>query len=130
MRKFLCLCMAMVMLISVAMPVASVAQTVSYPEVTALQNDEGTFISMDNDAFQDIVFNKIPEEQQQQAHNAFADDLHMIRIRTKSGLQFYVSYYPNYGFLYSGHAMAYHQVTPELAIWFQEYELIDYSYCK
>ena len=47
MRKFLCLCMAMVMLISVAMPVASVAQTVSYPEVTAVQNDEGTFISMD-----------------------------------------------------------------------------------
>ena len=53
-------------------------------------------------------------------HNTFADDLHMIRIRTKSGLQFHVIYYPNYGFLYSSHAMAYHQVTPELKSWLQE----------
>ena len=93
----------------------------SIKEFYDMTTDIRTFISMDNDAFQDIVFNKIPEEQQQQAHNAFADDLHMIRIRTKSGLQFYVSYYPNYGFLYSGHAMAYHQVTSEMEMWFHKY---------
>ena len=59
------------------------------------------------------------EEEQQEAHNAFADDLHVIRIETKDGFHFYLEYYPGYGFLESGHAMAYHQVTPELEQWFK-----------
>ena len=51
---------------------------------------------------------------------AFADDLQVIRIETKDGFHFYLEYYPNYGFLESGHAMAYHTVTPELKLWFEK----------
>lgn len=74
---------------------------------------------MDNEAFQSIVFDGIPEEKQQEAHNAFADDLKVIRIKTKDGLCFYIKYYPSYGVIYSGQAMAYHQVTLELKQWFE-----------
>ena len=88
-------------------------------EFYALTTDITRFISMDNDAFQSIVFEGIPEEKQEEAHNAFADDLQIIRVKTKDGFQFYLEYYPNYGFLESGHAMAYHTVTPELKLWFE-----------
>ena len=74
---------------------------------------------MGNDEFQSIVFDGIPEEKQPEAHNAFADDLHIIRVETKDGFRFYLQYYPNYGFLECTHAMAYHTVTPELKLWFE-----------
>jgi len=89
-------------------------------EFYALTTDITKFVSLGNDEFQSIVFDGIPEEEQQEAHNAFADDLQVIRIETKDGFHFYLEYYPNYGFLESGHAMAYHTVTPELMLWFEK----------
>ena len=120
--------------ISDASDIASIAQTdwnrgkVTGVEITepskieefyTLTTDIIRFVSMDNDAFQSIVFDGIPEEKQEEAHNAFADDLQVIRIKTKDGFHFYLEYYPNYGFLESGHAMAYHVVIPELKLWFE-----------
>ena len=98
---------------------AEITEPNAIEEFYALTTDITKFVSMGNDEFQSIVFDGIPEEEQQEAHNALADDLQVIRVETKDGFKFYLSYYPNYGFLYSGHAMAYHQVTPELKLWFE-----------
>ena len=120
--------------ISGASEIASIAQTdwnrgkVTGAEITdagaieefySLTTDITKFVSMGNDEFQSIVFDGISEEKQPEAHNALADDLQVIRVETKDGFKFYLSYYPNYGFMYSGHAMAYHMVTPELGLWFE-----------
>lgn len=87
----------------------------------ALTTDIVNFVSMDNDAFQDRVFGDVPEENAQEAYNAFADDLQMLRIETAEGLRFFVKIYPNYGYLESGQAMAHHLITPELNVWFNEH---------
>ena len=94
------------------------ADTIS--EFYALTTDIVNFVSMDNDAFQDRVFGDVPEENAQEAYNAFADDLQVLRIETTEGLRFFVNIYPNYGYLESGQAMAYHLITPELNEWFNE----------
>ena len=122
--------------ISGASDIASIAQTdwnrgkVTGAEITeqsaieeffALTTDITRFVSMGNDELQSIVFGGIPEEKQPEAHNAFADDLHIIRVETKDGFRFYLQYYPNYEFLECTHAMAYHTVTPELKLWFETY---------
>ena len=86
-----------------------------------LTNDIVNFVSMDNDAFQERVFGNVPEENAQEAHNAFADDLQVLRIETTEGLRFFVNLYPSYGYLYSSGAMAYHLITPELNNWFNEH---------
>ncbi len=83
----------------------------------AMTTDITSFISMSNDAFQDRVFGDIPEENAQEAHNAFADDLKMLRIETDEGLRFFISVYPSYGYIYCGQAMAYCQITAELEQW-------------
>ena len=88
-------------------------------EFYALTTDITKFVSMGNDEFQSIVFGGIPEENQPEAHNAFADDLQIIRVETKDGFRFYLQYYPNYGLLECTHAMAYHTVTPDLKLWFE-----------
>lgn len=87
----------------------------------ALTTDIANFISMDNDAFQDRVFGDVPEENTQEAHNAFADDLKILRIETEEGLRFFINVYPNYGYVYCGKAMAYYQITPELAQCFADH---------
>lgn len=86
-----------------------------------LTTDIVNFVSMDNDAFQERVFGGVPEENAQEAHNAFADDLQVLRIETIEGLRFFVNIYPSYGYLYSSGAMAYHLITPELNEWFNEH---------
>ena len=78
-------------------------------------------VEVDNDAFQDRVFADVPEENAPEAHSAFADDQQTIRIETADGHRFFVSIYPSYGYLYSSGAMAYHQITPQLAEWINEY---------
>ena len=100
---------------------AEITDTDAIAEFYALTTDIVNFVSMDNDAFQDRVFGDVPEENAPEAHNAFADDLQILRIDTVSGLRFFVSVYPSYGYLYSSGAMAYHLITPELAEWFAEY---------
>ena len=90
-------------------------------EFYALTTDIVNFVSMDNDVFQDRMFGNVPEENAPEAHNAFADDQQTIRLETVDGHRFFVSIYLNYGYLYSGQAMAYHQITPELTEWFNEH---------
>lgn len=98
---------------------AEITEPNAIEEFYALTTDITTFVSMGNDEFQSIVFGGIPEEKQPDAHNAFADDLQIIRVETKDGFRFYLQYYPNYGLLECTHAMAYHTVTPELKLWFE-----------
>ena len=98
---------------------AEITEASAIEEFYTLTTDITRLVSMGNDEFQSIVFDGIPEEKQPEAHNAFADDLKIIRVETKDGLRFYLQYYPNYGFLECTHAMAYHTVTPELKLWFE-----------
>ena len=100
---------------------AKITESDAINEFYSLTTDIVNFVSMDNDAFQKHVFGNIQEENAQEAYNAFADDLHVLRIETTEGLRFFLNLYPNYGYLYSSGAMAYHQVTPELTAWFNEY---------
>lgn len=100
---------------------AEITDTEAVSEFYALTTDIVNFVSMDNDAFQAHVFGDVPEENAQEAYNTFADDLQILRIETTEGLRFFVHLYPNYGYLYSSGAMAYHQLTPELDEWFDEY---------
>ena len=99
---------------------AEITDADAIAEFYALTTDIVNFVSMDNDAFQDRVFGDVPEENAQEAYNAFADDLQVLRIETTEGLRFFVKIYPNYGYLESGQAMAYHLITPELNEWFNE----------
>lgn len=99
---------------------AEITDADAISEFYALTTDIVNFVSMDNDAFQDRVFGDVPEENAQEAYNAFADDLQVLRIETTEGLRFFVNIYPNYGYLESGQAMAYHLITPELNEWFNE----------
>lgn len=100
---------------------AEITDADAITEFYMLTTDIVNFISMGNDGFQERVFGDVPEENAQEAYNAFADDLQMIRIETAEGLRFFVHLYPSYGYLYSSGAMAYHQVTPKLAEWFKDH---------
>lgn len=99
---------------------AEITDADTIAEFYALTTDIVNFVSMDNDAFQERVFGDVPEEDAQEAHNAFANDLQVLRIETTEGLRFFVNIYPNYGYLESGQAMAYHLITPELNDWFSD----------
>lgn len=100
---------------------AEITDADAISEFYALTTDIVNFVSMDNDAFQERVFGDVPEENAPEAHNAFADDLQVLRIETTEGLRFFVNIYPSYGYLYSSGAMAYHLITPELNEWLNEY---------
>lgn len=100
---------------------AEITDANAIAEFYALTTDIVNFVSMDNDAFQERVFGDVPEENAPEAHNAFADDLQVLRIETTEGLRFFVNIYQNYGYLYSSGAMAYHLITPELNEWFIEH---------
>lgn len=99
---------------------AEITDANAIAEFYVLTTDIINFVSMDNDAFQERVFGNVPEENTPEAHNDFADDLQVLRIETVEGLRFFVHLYPSYGYLYSSGAMAYHQITPELAEWFAD----------
>lgn len=96
---------------------ADVTDSDAIAEFYAMTTDITSFISMDNDAFQDRGFGDVSEENAQEAHNAFADDLKILRIETDEGLRFFISVYPSYGYIYCGQAMVYYQITPELEQW-------------
>jgi hypothetical protein len=70
-----------------------------------------------NDDFQAEVFGGIDEAEQGAAHNAFADDLHMIRVRTSSGLCFYMDVHPSYGWIYGPGTMTYYRMNSGMAAW-------------
>ena len=100
---------------------AEITDADAISEFYMLTTDIVNFVSMDNDGFQERVFGDVPEENAQEAHNKFADDLQVLRIETAEGLRFFVNLYPSYGYLYSSGAMAYHLITPELNNWFNEH---------
>ena len=100
---------------------AEITDANAIAEFYALTTDIVNFVSMDDDAFQDRVFGDVPEENAQETYNAFADDSQVLRIETTDGLRFFVNIYPNYGYLYSSGAMAYHLITTELNQWLNEY---------
>ena len=73
-----------------------------------------------NSGFQAKVFDGVPEEEQQKKHIAFADDLHMIRIETASGLMFYIELYPNYEWVYAPGTLSYYPASQKLLSWAKE----------
>lgn len=77
--------------------------------------------SYGNDDFQAAVFGKIPEEEQSDAHTAFANDNTTICVEATSGLRFFIQVYPSYGWIESSGAMSYYQMTEELRLWFSSY---------
>ena len=73
--------------------------------------------SYGNDDFQAEVFDGIPEENQQEAHTAFADDRRNLRIETASGLRFFIAFYPNYDWIYGGGTMSYFKIDNQMRNW-------------
>ena len=70
-----------------------------------------------NSEFQSKMFDMIPEEEQQEKHNSFANDLHVIRVETASGLRFYLEIFPSYEWMYGTGTLSYFQMSPELMNW-------------
>ena len=70
--------------------------------------------SYGNDDFQGI-----PEENQQEAHTAFADDRRNLRIETASGLRFFIAFYPNYDWIEGGGTMSYFKIDSQMRDWFE-----------
>ena len=75
--------------------------------------------SYGNDDFQTEVFDGIPEENQQEAHTAFADDRRNLRIETASGLRFFISFYPNYDWIEGGGTMSYFKIDNQMHGWIE-----------
>lgn len=75
--------------------------------------------SYGNDDFQAEVFGAIPEEKQQDAHNAFADDRKDLRIETQDGLCFFLSFYPSYDWIYGGGTMSYFKIDDQIRNWIE-----------
>ena len=65
------------------------------------------------------VFDGIPEENQQEAHTAFADDRRNLRIETASGLRFFISFYPNYDWIEGGGTMSYFKIDKQMHGWIE-----------
>lgn len=75
--------------------------------------------SYGNDDFQAEVFDGIPEENQQEAHTAFADDRRNLRIETASGLRFFIAFYPNYDWIEGGGTMSYFKIDSQMRNWIE-----------
>lgn len=75
--------------------------------------------SYGNDDFQAEVFDGIPEENQQEAHTAFADDRRNLRIETASGLRFFIAFYPSYNWIYGGGTMSYFKIDNQMRNWIE-----------
>lgn len=107
--------------LNAAEDIASIAgaKTVTEPEaLAAFYNLTVALESEGNDAFQAAVFGGVPEEDQNAAHAAFADDAHTWRIELKTGLRLYLQVYPGYGWIYGRGAMTYYRMDAALAAWF------------
>ena len=68
--------------------------------------------------FYDIFFVGSSEDESVGLHTSFADDNRILKIKAGNGLLFYINLYPNYGYVQNGYAMAYYEMTSELAQWF------------
>lgn len=88
-------------------------------EITEFYNMTIALASYGNDDFQAEVFDGIPEENQQEAHTAFADDRRNLRIETASGLRFFIAFYPNYDWIEGGGTMSYFKIDNQMRNWIE-----------
>lgn len=86
-------------------------------EITEFYNMTIALGSYGNDDFQAEVFGNIPEEKQQEAHSAFADDRRGLCIETEEGLRFFIAFYPSYGWIEGGGTMSYFKVDTRMHDW-------------
>ena len=86
-------------------------------EISEFYNLTVALWSYGNDDFQKAMFDGIPEEEQQEMHTAFADDLRSIRIETVTGLCFYISLFPSYDWMSSSGTMSYYQINEQMHAW-------------
>lgn len=69
------------------------------------------------DYFMEMVIAVMTEEE----YSAFVETERMLCVETAEGLRFYMSWYPDIGWLYSRGTMAYYKVTEELGDWLETY---------
>lgn len=73
--------------------------------------------SFGREDFKKLVTNKMSEEEYQ----AFLESERVIGITTAEGLKFYLSWYPEVGWMYASGAKAYYQITEEMQTWLETY---------
>ena len=95
------------------------APVVDQQEITEFYNMTIALGCYGNDDFQAEVFSGIPEEKQQEAHSAFADDRRNLRIETKDGLRFFIAFYPSYDWIYGGGTMSYFKIDNQMRNWIE-----------
>lgn len=88
-------------------------------EITEFYNMTIALASYGNDDFQAEVFDGIPEENQQEAHSAFAENQRNLRIETKDGLRFFIAFYPSYNWIYGGGTMSYFKIDNQMRNWIE-----------
>ena len=72
-----------------------------------------------NGQFQAQVFDPIPEEDQPQAHDAWAEDRRELRVETRSGLRFFLAVYPSYGWLEADGTLSYYPLDEATTAWLE-----------
>lgn len=88
-------------------------------EITEFYNMTIALGSYGNDDFQAEVFGNIPEEKQQEAHSAFAENQRNLRVETKDGLRFFIAFYPSYNWIYGGGTMSYFKIDNQMRNWIE-----------
>lgn len=88
-------------------------------EITEFYNMTIALGSYGNDDFQAEVFGNIPEEKQQEAHSAFAENQRNLRIEAKDGLRFFIAFYPSYNWIYGGGTMSYFKIDNQMRNWIE-----------
>lgn len=73
--------------------------------------------SYGNDDYQKLMYGGIPEEEQQEIHNAVADDRRNLRIETTDGLRFFIAFYPSYDWIYGVGTLSYYQIDDQMHDW-------------
>lgn len=100
----------------------AVGGAVTAPEAVAEFYRFTTSLSgFSNGEFQAAVFGGIPEEDQSAAHSAFAEDGVTLRVELKTGLRFYLRFYPGYGWVYGNGTLCYYQMDEAAHSWFGTY---------
>ena len=59
------------------------------------------------------------EDIDSEAYTRLADDRKDLIIETKDGLRFAINYYPSYGWIEFPAVMSHYQMSPEMAVWFE-----------
>lgn len=88
-------------------------------EITEFYNMTIALGSYGNDDFQAEVFGNIPEEKQQEAHSAFAENQRNLCVETKDGLRFFIAFYPSYNWIYGGGTMSYFKIDNQMRNWIE-----------